>query len=146
MSDHYETDILVWSEEQASLLRRLAAGDRVNDQIDWPNVIEEIESAGNEQLHAVSSLLTQAMIHRLKAMAWPEARDADNWRAEAERFAGDAADRFAPSMRQRLNLARIYHRALRAVPATMYGEPRPPLPPECPWPLDELLSDGEDGP
>ena len=139
MSGVYETDILVWSDSQSALLRRLAAGERVNDQIDWPNVIEEIESVGNEQLHAVSSLLTQAIIHRLKAMAWPEARDADNWRAEAMRFAGDAADRFAPSMRQRLDLARIYRRALRAVPATIYGQPRPPLPEASPWSLEELL-------
>ncbi|HEX4173464.1 MAG TPA: DUF29 domain-containing protein [Acetobacteraceae bacterium] len=139
MSEAYQTDIVEWSEEQAALLRRLAAGERVNDQIDWPNVIEEIESVGNEQVHAVSSLLTQAIIHRLKAMAWPKARDADNWRAEAVRFAGDAADRFVPSMRQRLDVARLYRRALRAVPATMYGEQRPLLPPECPWSLDELL-------
>lgn len=139
MSGLYETDIIEWSEGQAALLRRLAAGERVNDQIDWPNVIEEIESVGNEQLHAVSSLLTQAIIHRLKALAWPEARDAGNWNAEAVRFADDAADRFAPSMRQRLDLARIYRRALRAVPATMYGEPRPPLPETSPWSLDELL-------
>jgi hypothetical protein len=145
MSEIYDSDILVWSEGQAALLRRLAAGERVNDQIDWMNVIEEIESAGNEQLHAVSSLLTQAIIHRLKAMAWPDARDADNWRADAERFAGDAADRFAPSMRQRLDLAHIYRRAVRAVPATMYGEPSPPLPSACPWSLDELLSDESDG-
>jgi hypothetical protein len=145
MSDVYETDILVWSGAQAALLRRLAAGERVNDQIDWPNVIEEIESVGSEQLHAVSSLLTQTIVHRLKAMAWPEARDADNWRAEAERFAGDAADRFAPSMRQRLDLAHIWRRALRAVPATMYGEKQPPLPAECPWSLDELLGIEGDG-
>src|SRR5689334_4387815 len=112
MSDAYETDILVWSEEQAALLRRLAAGGRVNDLIDWHNVVEEIESVGNEQLHAVSSLLIQAIAHRLKVMAWPGARDADNWGAEAERFAGDAADRFVPSMRQRLNLAHIYRRAV----------------------------------
>jgi hypothetical protein len=99
MSGVYDTDILVWSDDQAALLRLLAAGERVNDQVDWTNVIEEIESVGSEQLHAVSSLLTQAIIHRLKAMAWPDARDADNWCADAERFAGDAADRFAPSMR-----------------------------------------------
>jgi hypothetical protein len=144
MSDLYESDILVWSEDQSALLRRLAAGERVNDQVDWANVIEEIESVGNEQLHAVSSLLTQAIIHRLKAMAWPDARDADNWRADAERFSGDAADRFAPSMRRRLNVAHIYRRALRAVPATMYGETRPPLPAACRWSLDELLGNESD--
>jgi hypothetical protein len=146
MSDVYGTDIVVWSEEQAGLLRRLVAGERVNDKVDWMNVIEEIESVGNEQLHAVSSLLAQAIIHRLKAMAWPDARDADNWRADAERFAGDAADRFAPSMRQRLDLAHIYRRAVRAVPATMYGEKRPSLPSACPWSLDELLGNESDGP
>jgi len=129
MSGAYDTDILEWSGGQASLLRRLANGERVNDLIDWTNVIEEIESVGNEQLHAVRSLLVQAMAHRLKALAWPAARDADNWLADAERFAGDAADRFAPSMVQRLELAPMYRRALRAVPATMYGEPRPQLPP-----------------
>jgi hypothetical protein len=145
MSDLYDADIVVWSEAQAALLRRLAAGERVNDQVDWTNVIEEIESVGNEQLHAVSSLLAQAIVHRLKVMAWRAARDVDNWRAEAERFAGDAGDRFASSMRQRLNLAHIYRRALRAVPATMYGEPRPPLPLECPWSLDELLWNESDG-
>lgn len=144
MSGVYEDDIVVWSDEQAALLRRLAAGERVNDQVDWMNVIEEIEGVGNEQLHAVSSLLTQVIIHRLKVMAWPRARDADNWHADAERFAGDAADRFAPSMRRRLDLAHIYRRALRAVPATMYGEPLPPLPSECPWSLDELLGSESD--
>jgi hypothetical protein len=138
--DLYDADIVVWSEDQAALLRRLAAGERVNDQVDWANVIEEIESVGNEQIHAVSSLLTQAIIHRLKAMGWLDAIDADNWRADAARFAGDAADRFAPSMRQRLDLAKIYRRARRGVPATMYGRPYPPMATECPWSLDELLA------
>ena len=45
MSD-YDTDLLLWSERQAALLRRAAAGERVNDQVDWENVAEEIESLG----------------------------------------------------------------------------------------------------
>jgi hypothetical protein len=53
MSDPYQSDVLVWSEHQAELLRRLAAGERVNDQVDWQNVIEEIDSVGSEQLHSV---------------------------------------------------------------------------------------------
>ena len=36
-------DILAWSKRQADLLRRVAAGERVNDQVDWGNVAEEIE-------------------------------------------------------------------------------------------------------
>ena len=33
MSD-YEVDVLLWSEHQAELLRRLATGEHVNDQVD----------------------------------------------------------------------------------------------------------------
>ncbi len=36
MTDTYETDIVVWSEEQAALLRRLAAGERVYGQPPLP--------------------------------------------------------------------------------------------------------------
>jgi hypothetical protein len=37
MSDLYNTDILLWSERQAKLLRRHAAGEHVNDAaIDHP--------------------------------------------------------------------------------------------------------------
>ena len=141
MSELYETDVVEWSEHQAALLRRLAAGERVNDQVDWANVVEEIESVGNEQVHAVNSLLMQAMAHRLKAMGWPDARDVPNWQADARRFAIEAADRFTPSMRQRLDGARIYRRALRTLPDSMDGQSAVTLPPECPWSLDELLAE-----
>lgn len=59
MSDLYDTDVLTWSERQAALLQRVAAGERINDQVDWPNVIEEIESVGRSELHAIESLLFQ---------------------------------------------------------------------------------------
>ena len=114
MSELYETDIVEWSEHQAALLRRLAAGERVNDQVDWANVVEEIDSVGNEQVHAVNSLLMQAMTHRLKAMGWPDAREVPNWQADERRFAIDADDRFTPSMRRRLGVARIYRTAWTA--------------------------------
>ena len=121
MSDLYGDDILLWSERQAELLRRIAAGDPVHDLVDWEHVIGEVESVGSEQLAAVQSMLTQALIHMLKAEAWPTVRDAPHWRAEVVRFRGDATDRFAPSMRQRIDMARLYRRALRALPDTMDG-------------------------
>ena len=99
MNDLYDEDVLLWSEQQAALLRRLAAGERVNEQIDWENVIDEVESVGSEQLHAVESFLVQALTHMLKAEAWPLARaDVGHWHAEARRFRGDAAARFVPSI------------------------------------------------
>jgi hypothetical protein len=137
----YERDILEWSEQQAALLRRRAAGELVNDaEVDWPNIAEEIESVGSEQLHAVTSLLVQALIHMLKAEAWPLARDVPHWQGEARRFRDDAADRFAPSMRQRIELARVYRRALRALPDTIDGQAPLPVPDTCPVTLDDLLA------
>ena len=138
----YEADILLWSEHQAALLRRRATGDLVNDaELDWPNIAEEIEAVGSEQLHAVTSLLTQALTHMLKAEAWPLSREVPHWQAEARRFCGDAADRFVPSMRQRIDMVKIYRRALRAMPESIDGKEPLPVPPDCPVTLDELLSD-----
>ena len=37
----YDTDILTWSERQAALLRRRAAGELINDaDLDWSNIAE----------------------------------------------------------------------------------------------------------
>jgi hypothetical protein len=133
MATDYDSDILLWSEHQAALLRRRAAGELVNDaDLDWANI---------EQLHAVQSLLGQALRHMLKAEAWPLSRDAPNWRADAIDFRQQATRRFVPSMREKINLARLYRQALRAMPETIDGVGPLPVPTECPVTLDELLSD-----
>jgi uncharacterized protein DUF29 len=140
----YDTDILLWSERQAALLRRRAAGELVNDaDLDWANIAEEIEAVGSEQLHAVQSLLRQALAHMLKAEAWPLSRDAPTWRADAVNFRQQAADRFVPSMRQKIDVARLYRQALRAMPETVDGVQPLPVPDVCPVTLDELLSDDD---
>ena len=52
----YERDILEWSEQQAALLRRRAAGELVNDaELDWPNIAEEIESVGQSERYRIQS-------------------------------------------------------------------------------------------
>ncbi len=137
----YDTDILVWSAHQARLLRRIAAGEPVNEPLDWTNIIEEIESVGSEQLHAVTSLLTQALVHRLKVTAWPLSRDVSQWQSDERRFRIDATDRYSPSMRQRIDLARLYRRALHILPETIDGQPPTLVPEVCTVTLDELLSD-----
>ncbi|HEY1931002.1 MAG TPA: DUF29 domain-containing protein [Acetobacteraceae bacterium] len=144
MSDLYETDILEWSEQQAALLRRLAAGERVNDRhLDWANIAEEIEDVGSNRLHAVESLLGQALRHMLKADAWPQVRDAPVWRADAIDFRQQAARRFVPSMRQKIDVALLYRQALRALPEAFDGVPPLTVPEACPVTLDELLTVAE---
>jgi len=137
----YEADVVAWSERQAALLRRVGAGEKVNEQIDWDNVAEEIEDVGSNRLHAVESLLVQALRHMLKAEAWPLSRDAPNWRADAIAFRRQARRRFAPSMRQKIDLPGLYDDALAAMPETIDGQAPRPVPANCPVTLDELLAD-----
>jgi hypothetical protein len=139
MSDLYDTDILQWSEQQAALLRRVAGGERVND-VDWPNVIEEVESVGRSEVDAVESWLFQAFLHDLKAEAWPLARDVPHWRGEARGFRARARRKYRPSMRGKLDLVGIYSDALEALPDSMDGQPPLPVSTECPVTLDELLA------
>ena len=141
MSD-YDTDILIWAEHQADLLRRRAAGELINEaDLDWTNIAEEIEDVGSNRLHAVESLLVQALRHMLKAEAWPLSIDAPSWRADAIDFRRQARRRFVPSMRQKISLAGLYADALAAMPETMDGQPPLPVQPECPVTLDDMLSD-----
>jgi len=139
MSD-YDIDILAWSERQADLLRRVGAGEAVNTLVDWENVAEEVDSVGRSQLAQVKSLLVQALAHMLKAEAWPLSGEVPHWQAEARGFRGDAADIFTPSMRQRIEMAELYVRALRRMPDRIDGQEQLPVPDVCPVTLDELLS------
>jgi hypothetical protein len=56
--DLYHRDVLLWSEQQANLLRQLARGERVNN-VDWDRVVEEIEDVGISELRSVESFFTQ---------------------------------------------------------------------------------------
>ena len=138
----YDDDILIWSERQAALLRRRAAGELVNEaDIDWSNVAEEVEDVGRSELRSCRSLLGQALRHMLKAEAWPLHRDAPSWRADAIDFRQQARGAFTPSMRQKLDVAKLYRDALKTLPETVDGQPPLPVPDLCPVTLDELLGD-----
>ena len=112
MSD-YDTDILLWSEQQAVAPRRRAA-----NELDWDNVTEEIERVGQSQLSAVRSHILQAFLHDLKAEGWPLSRDAPHWRAEARRQRIEAAEGVAVTGLRR------HRRANHGASATGRSRPR----------------------
>lgn len=143
MADLYDTDILLWSEQQADLLHRLARGERVNNRIDWENVAEEIEAVGQSERRACESCLLQALLHDLKALAWPQSPQVPHWRIEAHAFRYEAANALAPSTRQRIDVAALYREALRRLPPAVDGQAPLPVPQTCPVTLDEMLADAE---
>ena len=138
--DLYEQDILAWSDHQAGLLRKVARGQRVNG-VDWEHVVEEIEDVGLSELNAVQSHLRQMLVHLFKVHSWPDHAAVQHWQEEIAAFQAEASQRFAPSMRQRIDLDRLYARALKQLRAVDYGRPPPPWPTDCPLTVDQLLND-----
>jgi len=140
----YDTDILAWSQTQADLLSRIARGQRVNG-VDWENVVEEIADVGLSQLSSLRGLLRQAMMHLLKLHLWPNDTAGRHWRTEIDVFLDDAAERYAPSMRQRLDLEKIWRQTRTSVARAGGTDPAVnSLPMDCPWTLDDVLAGDQD--
>ena len=138
----YERDFMLWSEVQADLLRRLASGELVNAAVDWPNLIDEVQDLGKSEFHACQSLVEQALLHLLKREAWPNSLAVNHWMAETITFLAGARRRYAPSMRQKFDLAGLYADAVRAVRAETDESGTPlPLSDMCPFTLEQLLAD-----
>ncbi len=76
----YDTDFVLWSREQAELLRRMAAGERVNDQVDWENVAEEIESLGKSDRRDLSSRIETILRHLIKLAISPASQPRAGWK------------------------------------------------------------------
>ena len=141
--DLYERDILEWSDRQSDLLGRLARGERVDDAIDWPNVIEEVLSVGLSELHNCEDFLRRGMFVALKLHLEPASAAVPLWRGEIVSCFGEAERRFAPSMRHRIDLDGLWHVALRQIAAEL-GTRSIGLPDACPFTLDDLLAPDAD--
>ncbi len=112
MGDLYDQDLLLWSEQQAGLLRRRAAGEITNDaDMDWLNIAEEIEAVGRRELR---SRLIRLLQHLLKWKYQPELRSR-SWRTTIKAQRDDIEDLLAqsPSLRRTLPdvLPAAYRRA-----------------------------------
>jgi hypothetical protein len=85
MSD-YETDVYAWSLRQGALLRRLAAGERVNDaDLDWPNIAEEIEAVARSERSSLTSLIVSIIEHLAKLEASPAGEPRAGWKTTIRR-------------------------------------------------------------
>ena len=118
MSDVYDEDFVLWTEQQAKLLRRRAAGELVNDiELDWLNLAEEIEAVGGNTRRELRNRLARLLQHLLKWQFQPELRSR-SWRATIRTQRQEIEDLLAdnPSLRPKLSefLAAAYPRALAA--------------------------------
>lgn len=140
----YDDDLLTWSEQQSAALRKLAGRPGLSNAVDWENVIEEIESLGRHEFHAVESLLEQALVHLLKAYSDFGSLSRIAWGIETDEFLRQARKRFTNSMRRKLDLETIWQTAFKVSTRelTAYNvSPRPGIPRSCPFSLDDLLAE-----
>ena len=147
MSD-YDVDIYAWSQRQGALLRRLAAGERVNDaDLDWPNIAEEIETVGRSERAAVRSHLANILEHLIKLEASPATEPRAGWVNTADR-ARDDVERLledSPSLRPQVSLliASELPRARRGAARALaeYGETPRVDPQTLTYSEDQVLGD-----
>ena len=139
----HDRDFYTWTREQAAALRRLAEmRANLDAALDLPNLIEEVEDLGSEQVHRVESNLRRMLQHLIYVVTQPEARSIRHWRGEIIAFRHNAARRYLPPMRREVEpkLDRTWRVACRAA-AEKLGRDLAHLPSPCPFSLDEQLDE-----
>ena len=105
MSDLYDEDFTLWTEQQAALLRRRASGHLVNDaDLDWKNIAEEIEAVGSNTRRELRNRLARLLQHMLKWQYQPHHRSR-SWRSTIRTQRQEIEDLLAdnPSLQSKLS-------------------------------------------
>jgi Domain of unknown function DUF29 len=139
----YDEDILLWSEQQAAVIRDLGRAHRVPNELDVENVAEEVETAGRNELAAVESNLRQLLLHLIKIFAEPGALPGRHWAGEIVGFHSEMMRRYSPSMRQRIQLDELWRSARQQSLLAYAGTDRLPegIHKQCPFNLNDFLRD-----
>jgi hypothetical protein len=126
------------------VIRRLGRTRRdVPNELDIENVAEEIESVGRSELAAVESYIRLILVHLIKLYAEPDAETARHWLGEIAALHSDMRRRYAPSMRQRIDLDEIWGSAREQLLLAYEGAKRQfvaDLPGDSVFILDDLLA------
>ena len=135
----YETDFYSWTQEQAELLRH-----QQWNQLDLPNLIEEIESLGKQQRAELRNRLKVLIGHLLKWEHQPERRSR-SWLMTIRVQRRDTQELLEenPSLKPYLEeaLQKIYESG-RDLAVGETNLPLKTFPENCPYTLDEIFRNG----
>ena len=134
----YEQDFYQWTQEQAALLRKGAW-----HALDVTNLVEEVESLGISQKHALGSHLKNLVMHLLKWRYQPSMRQTGHsWRSTIREHRHQLARllRDSPSLRPRVAvvLPASYAYARQSA-SDESGLSLQTFPEVCPWPAEQVL-------
>jgi hypothetical protein len=141
-TDLYDTDLYVWAQNQAELLR-----DGRFDELDRPNLIEEVEDLGGALRRSVRLHAMAIVEHLLKLQHWPQSGRRLAWREAVRRQRSELLNDLTPSLRHHLaeNLPELYARARHDADGSLrdHGEhdAADALPDACPYALDQVTGD-----
>lgn len=133
----YEEDFVIWVNQTAELLR-----EGKLDELDIPNLIEEVEAMGRSEKNALISNLVVVLIHLLKYQYQSEKRT-NSWLSSIRehRRRLKKSLQTSPSLRNYLqdNLAETYQDA-RDLAAIETGLDLDIFPQDCPYSVEQILS------
>jgi hypothetical protein len=143
MQSLYERDFFAWTQQQAELLRRKAAGGPTPD-LDFENLAQEIESLGKRDRRALASHTARIIEHLLKLQYSRAEEPRPGWessvdvhRSKAGRILADSPD-LKTEMETRLRES--YDDGWRFAARSLRIElDSSTLPATCPYSLEEIL-------
>lgn len=138
MQNFYETDFFAWTQEQANLLRH-----QQWSQLDLDNLIEEIESLGKQQRAELRNRLSVLIGHLLKWEYQPERRSR-SWLNTIRIQRIDTLELLEENPSLKPYLQEVLQKAYIKGIALASGETNLPVktfPQDCPYMLEEILSD-----
>jgi replication fork clamp-binding protein CrfC len=131
----YESNYLQWLEETIKCLKNRQLAD-----VDYENLIEELEDLAKKEKRRVRSLLEQIIRHLLLSQYWDleKPRNANHWAAEIISFRNQLNEDLSVNLRNHLedNFSIIYSNALDYVKAKTNLTNLPEL---CPYTLEQIL-------
>jgi Domain of unknown function DUF29 len=135
----YEQDFYLWIQTTTKLLK-----ERHFEDVDWENLIEEIESMGRSEKKEVKSRLIVLIEHLLKLMYWEVEKtyNARGWRDTVEqRIQIELSLEDSPSLRPLLtDLFLDCYQKARSSALRKYQLPADFFPAEPPFTLEDVLN------
>jgi Domain of unknown function DUF29 len=138
MTTTYETDVVLWANEQARLIR---AGQF--DQLDLEHIAEEIEDVGKSERRELYNRLSVLLMHLLKWQFQSHRRSA-GWKATIteQRYRLERLLRETPSLKVEIEkeINEEWRGAILSASADT-GLPESTFPTQCTWTVTQILGD-----